>query len=317
MKSYLREFIVYLRTIQGRSDKTVAGYEGDLILFAKYLYVSKNHLALFEIDELDISKISKDYISSANLEDLYDFLYYCQTKRDNGAHARARKISSLKSFYRYLVNKKKYFEENPTIELESPTLGRRNPIYLTIDEIKRLYTGVEGAHYHRNILILTMFLNCGLRVSELSGVDLSDIRDDTLSVVGKGDKERTIYLNALTLKTLEIYLNGERKKINGHDKKKALFLSQKGNRLSRKTIYTIVKNANEKSGLHKDKLSPHKLRHSMATLLYRNGADLVSIQELLGHSSVSTTQIYTHVDEDNLRELVNRSPANDEDLFEY
>lgn len=316
MEAYIREFLVYLRTIQGKSEETVRGYEIDILLFLRYLYVSKHGLPLSEMDDADLGKINLSDLEMVDLDALYDFMHYCQTQRDNGPHARARKVSALKAFYRYLVNKRQYFENNPTLELESPSLGKRHPIYLNMDEVKKLYTGIEGPHYHRDVLIITMFLNCGLRVSELSDIDLNDIKDDTLSIIGKGNKERTIYLNKLTLRAIENYKRKERKDMKNAKESKALFLSQKGNRLNRKTIYSIVKKANERSGLHKKKLSPHKLRHSMATLLYQNGADLISIQELLGHSSVSTTQIYTHVEQNSLRDIINHSPTNDDSLMD-
>lgn len=312
---YLKDFLTYMGTIQGKSEETITGYEYDIALFLKYTQLKKEKKPFSMIEDMNISEVELENIENVELEDLHDFLYYCQTQRNNSANTRARKVASLKAFYRYLSNKKRYFETNPTLELEGPSLGKRNPVYLDIEEVKLLYSGIEGIHYNRDVLIITMFLNCGLRVSELSSIDISSIKEDTLSIIGKGDKERTIYLNEITLRALNNYVVSERDNIKNVKDKNALFLSQKGNRLNRKTIYTVVKKANEKSGLNKKKLSPHKLRHTMATLLYQNGADLISIQELLGHSNLSTTQIYTHIDKSSLRDVINLSPTNNEDMI--
>lgn len=312
---YLDDFLIYLSTIQGKSENTIPEYEYDISLFLKYILLKKKETPLDEIEKIDISNMPIDLVRSVSLEDLHDFLYYCQTKRNNGPHARARKVAAMRSFYKYLTNKKKYFDDNPTLELESPKIGKRNPVYLTMDEIRLLYTGIEGIHYYRDVLIITLFLNTGLRVSELSNINIDSIKDDILTVVGKGDKERTVYLNKMTLKTLNDYIELERKKISGHENEAALILSQKGNRISRKTVYAIIQKANERSGLYKKKLSPHKLRHTMATILHQNGVDIVSIQELLGHTSISTTQIYTHVNKGELRDAVKFSPTNNEELL--
>lgn len=310
-QKHLKEFLTYLTVIQGKSMRTRQEYEYDLTLFLKYIKISKLGLELDEIDDLDISDLTLNLIKEIALEDMYDFLEYCQFYRDNSPYSRARKVAAIRSFYRYLTKKKKYFEYNPAEELETPKIGKRNPIYLTLGEVKQLYSGLNKLHYYRDFCILTIFLNCGVRLSELSSINLSSIKEDRFSVIGKGDKERVIYMNKSCKIAIDDYLKFERHKIKNADEEDALFLSQKGNRLNPRTIQRIVKNANKKSGLNKEKLSPHKLRHTMATLLYQNGADLISLQELLGHSSVSTTQIYTHVDSETLKDVVSSNPLND------
>jgi len=309
-QKHLADFLTYSTIIQGKSERTAKEYGYDIALFLRYLKVVNSNLELKEVDEVDISDMSLDFIEKIELEDIYDFLYYCQIYRGNGAYSRARKVAALKAFFDYLTVKKKYFKDNPTKELEFPKIGKRNPIYLTLEEVKILYSGISKTHYYRDYCILTIFLNCGLRISELSNINLNSIREDKLSVIGKGDKERTIYLNNSCILAINDYIKLERHKTKSVKDKEALFLSQKGNRLSTRAIQKIVKNINEKSGLNKEKLSPHKLRHTMATLLYQNGADLISLQELLGHSSVSTTQVYTHVDSEMLKNVVNSNPLN-------
>jgi len=306
----LKEFLTYLTVIQGKSNRTRREYEYDLSLFLRYLKIYKFNLDFKDIDTISIDDLNIDFIKSITLEDIYSFLEYCQFNRSNSSYSRARKVAAIRAFFKYLTKKKKYFIENPAEELETPKIGKRNPIYLTLDEIKKLYSGLSKRHYYRDFCILTIFLNCGVRLSELNSINLSSIKEDRFSVIGKGNKERVVYMNKSCQIAIDDYLKFERHKIINADKNDALFLSQKGNRLSTRAIQRIIESANKKSGLNKEKLSPHKLRHTMATLLYRNGADLISLQELLGHASISTTQIYTHVDSETLKNVINNNPLN-------
>lgn len=306
----LNDFLTYLIVIKGKSLRTKTEYKYDLSLFLKYLKINKQGLNIKEIDNIEIDDLGIEFIKEITLEDIYGFLKYCQFERNNSPYSRARKISCIKSFFNYLVIKKKYFKENPTDELEFPKIGERNPVYLSLEETKQLYSGLNKLHYYRNFCIITIFLNCGVRISELNSINLNSIKKDEFSVIGKGNKERIVYMNEFCLITIDNYLKFERHKIKNANTEKALFLSQKGNRLSVRAIQKIIENMNEKSGLHKKKLSPHKLRHTMATLLYHNGTDLISLQQLLGHSNVSTTQIYTHTSSDVLKEAVNNNPLN-------
>lgn len=317
-QKYLNDFLTYSIVIQEKSQRTVQEYEYDLSLFLRFSKLRKKGLKLKEINEkigeVNINDIDLAFIQKITLEDIYKFLEYCQIYRKNTSYARARKVASIKAFFKYLTSKKKYFKENPAEELESPKIGKRNPIYLTLDEVKQLYLGISKRHYYRDFCILTLFLNCGLRLSELNSINIDTIHEDKLSVIGKGNKERTIYLNKSCIQAIDDYIKLERPKIKNIKDEKALFLSQKGNRLSTRTIQSIVDNINKNSGLNKEKLSPHKLRHTMATLLYQNGADLISLQQLLGHTSVSTTQIYTHTDSKILKNTVENNPLNNIEL---
>lgn len=306
----LNDFLNYIVVIKGNSVRTKNEYRYDLALFLRYLKIMKQGLNIEKINNISIEDLSIGFIREIKLEDIYDFLSYCQFERNNGSHTRSRKIAALKSFFNYLTTKKKYFKENPTAELESPKIGKRNPVYLSLDEAKQLYSGLNKLHYYRNFCILTIFLNSGIRLSELANINLSSIKENKLSLIGKGNKERIVYLNSSCLKAIHNYVEFERYKMQNADNEKALFLSQKGNRLSTRSIQRVVKNANIKSKLYKKKLSPHKLRHTIATLLYRNGVDLLSLQKLLGHSSVSTTQVYTHIDSKILENIVENNPLN-------
>ncbi len=310
---HIENFLTYLTVVQGMSPMTKREYKYDLELFFRFLKVYEDGLDYDQIDNVSIKDLD---IKNISLEDMYAFLEYCQDYRGNGSHAKARKVASLKAFFSYLHKKKKLIDENPAEELESPKINKRNPIYLNIEEIKILYSGIKETHYYRDRCILTIFLNCGVRVSELAGINISDIRQNSISIIGKGNKERLVYINSITRQSIDDYIQKERPKIKNvkPEDRDALFLSQKGNRLSTRSIQNIIDVINKNSGLNKEKLSPHKLRHTMATLLYQNGADLISLQQLLGHTSVSTTQIYTHVESEQLKSVVDSNPLNDIDI---
>lgn len=298
----LNDFLNYFSTIKNRSQTTIKGYESDLTLFLKFIADRKTHSS-------DIKNVDLKVLSSITLEDLYAYLAYLTNERANSPTARARKIASLKSFYNYLCNKVKLINNNPTLELETPKLGIRQPVYLTLDESKKLLDVVDGKFKERDYAILTLFLNCGLRLSELANINIDDIKDDKLTVIGKGNKQRTVYLNEACVNAINNYLK-VRPKENLKDKK-ALFLSKRLQRISIKTIQYLVKKYLKKANLTGKKYSTHKLRHTAATLMYKYGkVDIRTLQKLLGHSNISTTQIYTHVDDSELKEALNKNPLN-------
>lgn len=298
----LEDFLNYFSTIKNRSKTTIKAYETDLTLFLKFIAERKMYNS-------DIKNVDLKILSSVTLEDLYAYLAYLTNERSNSPTARARKVASLKSFYNYLCNKIKLINNNPTLELETPKLGIRQPVYLTLDESKELLDAVDGDFKERDYAILTLFLNCGLRLSELANINIDDIKDDKLTVIGKGNKQRTVYLNEACVNAINNYLK-VRPKENLKDKK-ALFLSKRLQRISIKTIQYLVKKYLKKANLTDKKYSTHKLRHTAATLMYKYGkVDIRTLQKLLGHSNISTTQIYTHVDDSELREALNKNPLN-------
>lgn len=312
---HLNNFLNYLRTIRGKSQNTIYNYKFDLILLFRFLklykgLVDKNE----EFDEIKINDIDAEFIKNISLSDLYSFLSFVENYRENSAYARARKVAAIRSFFKFLYGKEKILKENPALELESPSLDKRNPIYLTLEESKRLLSSIDGPFKERDYCIIALFLNCGMRLSELVSIDISKIKEDTLTIVGKGNKERTVYLNAACLKAINNYIqvrNEALDKIHPEDRD-ALFISRKLTRINKRTIEMMVKKYAAKAGLNYDKFTPHKLRHTAATLMYKYGnVDIRSLQQILGHKSVSTTQIYTHVDDEKLREAVNSNPLND------
>lgn len=310
----INDFINYLGTIKGKSTNTIDAYKFDLTMFFRFLKLYRGMVANnVEFEDIDIKDIDNDFIRSVTLSDLYAFLAFVENYRDNGSYARARKVATLRSFFKYLQGKAKIIDENPTLELESPKINKRNPIYLTLEESKNLLNAIEGKNKERDYCIVTLFLNCGLRLSELCGIDISRIKGDTLTVTGKGNKERTIYLNKACIKAIQGYLRVRNANADKIKDKDALFISRNYTRINKRTVEMLVKKYVGKAGLDTDKYTPHKLRHTAATLMYKYGdVDIRSLQQILGHENVSTTQIYTHVDDEKLREAVKSNPLSEE-----
>ena len=201
---------------------------------------------------------------------------------------------------------------NPAVDLESPKKNSRLPVALSLDESKTMLSSIKGTNEERDYAIITLFLNCGLRLSELIGINIDKIKGDTLTVVGKGNKERTIYLNDVCIKAIEEYLAVRPEANPGHEN--ALFLSNRKTRFTQRGVQHMVDKYLKEAGLSGKHFSPHKLRHTAATLMYQYGhVDIRSLQELLGHESVSTTQIYTHINKEQLRDAVKLNPLNTEE----
>lgn len=303
----VKDFLNYMQTIKGKSKNTIKEYFYDLRLFLRYIKMNKNLSEENEFEKIDISDVDADLIRTITLSDLYSFMSFVSRERDNNANSRARKVASIKSFFNYLSTKAKVLDYNPASELESPKILKRLPKYLNIEESKKLLSSINGEHRERDYAIITLFLNCGLRLSELVGININKIKDDTLTVIGKGNKERTIYLNKACIKAIKAYLRV--RPADGVADKNALFLSERKKRISNKTVQHIVKKYIKLSGLDPEKYSTHKLRHTAATLMYKHGnVDIRSLQEILGHESVSTTEIYTHVDNQQLKNAVDSNP---------
>ncbi|GEK35152.1 tyrosine recombinase XerC [Kurthia sibirica] len=308
---FLRDFLVYLTAIKGKSQRTRKEYEYDLSLFFRFLIAQKEHENLDTIMEISIAHYTVEDLRDITLEDLYLFLEYCEMTRHNNAATRARKVATFKSFFHYLKTKKHLILENPADELEAPKLSKKQPIYMNLEESQQFMTGIQySIHFERDYCMMTLFLNLGIRVSELCALNLTSIHDDIITIQGKGDKERNLFLNKSCINALHSYLKIRDNYLKNTDNK-ALFLSQKGTRLTRQTISKLVRKINLQSGLEKEHLTPHKLRHTSATLLYRSGADIRSLQQILGHSNISTTQIYTHVENKEIQRVIMEHPMND------
>lgn len=314
----LIDFLSYHETVKAHSQKTVDEYYLDLRNFFRYMKTLREP-ALSEVpmDEIDIRDIGLEFIRSITLTDVYSYLTYLSRDRlqhpnsensDKGlsASSRARKVATLRSFFNYLCNKMHLLDENPIKDIDSPKIKKTLPRYLTLDQSIALLEHVDGSNRERDLCILTLFLNCGLRISELIGLNRSDIQDDALRVLGKGNKVRIVYLNQACKDALALYLS-VRPPISGRDQD-ALFLSRNHQRISRATVHNLVKKHLSEAGLDSTQYSAHKLRHTAATLMLQNGVDVKAVQEVLGHEHLNTTEIYTHIDNDALRTAAKANP---------
>ncbi|OCA99756.1 tyrosine recombinase XerC [Clostridium beijerinckii] len=309
----LVDFLNYLETIKSTSINTIDGYRIDLTIFFRFMmiYKQKVNSDSVEFEDIDISVIDDEFLRGIKLRDLYAFLSFTEKYRDNSSYARARKVATLKSFFKFLFGKAKVITENPTLELESPKINKRHPVYLTLNQSIHLLESLNknDKNYSRDYCILMFFLNCGMRLSELCSIQIDKIRDDTLTIIGKGNKERTVYLNDACLKALANYLNVRDNSKALPENKKFLFLSSRNVPINKRTVEIMIKKHITNAGLTDDKYTPHKLRHTAATLMYKYGnVDIRSLQSILGHTNISTTQIYTHVDDESLRDAVKSNP---------
>jgi site-specific recombinase XerD len=309
----LEQFLGYFQAIRERSPLTIREYRYDLVLFFRFL-INKRGQAVpdTKFDEIDISGVDDSFLQSVKLTDFYAWLTWLSRERRCGPAARARKTAALKAFFNYLKSKAFAIQENPALELEAPRQLRQLPRHLSLDESRQLLetaADLENPRAIRDVCILTFFLNCGLRLSELCSISLSDIREDTLVVMGKGGKERTIYLNGACIDALNDYL-AERPQTGLRDAD-ALFISRLRRRISPKTVQLLLKNYLLAAGLDPRRYSVHKLRHTAATLMYQYGkVDIRALQQILGHASIATTEIYTHVDNAALHRAVESNPLN-------
>ena len=314
----IREFLVYMATIKGKSPHTAYEYYLDLRMFFRYV-LHNRHLVPTDmpLDEVSIKQIDIEFIRTITISDAYDFLEYMAQERPRQqnspsteygicSRSRARKVASLRAFFKYLTHKAKLIDYNPMEILDSPSQPKRLPQALSLEDSISLLEHVDGTYASRDYCILTLFLNCGMRVSELANMNLQDIRGDILTITGKGNKERPIYLNDACKQAIEAYLPD---RVVPHPAdKNAFFTSRNRNRLSIPTIKWLVKKHLGAAGLDTTKYSTHKLRHTAATLMYQNGVDIRTLQTVLGHTNLDTTKIYTHVNNDDVKFAAMNNP---------
>ena len=303
----VRDFLTYHETIQGHSKQTADEYFLDLRTFLRFMKIEKGIVdRKTPIDEVSIVDVDADFLRSISVTDVYAFMNYLSRDRNLGERARARKIATIRSFYKYLTNKARLLSENPMQDLDSPRARKTLPRYLSLDESIQLLESIDGDNKARDYCILMLFLNCGLRISELAGLNLADVRGEQLRVLGKGNKERIVFLNAACQQAIADWI-AERGTSASIDPN-ALFISRKHARLTTDGIHYMVKQRLKKAGLDASLYSSHKLRHTAATLMLQNGVDVRTLQEVLGHEHLNTTQIYTHVDNENLRTAAQANP---------
>lgn len=308
---FLRDFLTYNETIKGKSSRSVEGYYIDLRTFFRYMLLIRGKVsAKTEFDKIDISVVDKELVSSVTISDLYAFMVFCKNELNNNTATRARKTSTLRIFFKYMSVQTHQLETNPAELLESPKVKQSLPKHLTLENSLELLKTVDGPNKQRDYCILTLFLNCGLRLSELCGLNLSDISSEgSMTVTGKGNKERLVYLNEACANAIKEYLMVRPNDGVPITDKNALFISRNKRRISPKTVQHIVKTYLEKAGLGNKGFSTHKLRHTAATLMYQHGqVDIRVLKDILGHANLGTTQIYTHVSDAQIKNAVDSNP---------
>ncbi len=310
----LRNYLNYMTVIKGRSENTVREYYYDLRTFFRYLYVVNQNpnLDISNLDEIDLSDFDVNVLKQVDLNDLYEFMTFINNNKSSNDSYKARKVASLRSFYNYLSVKINFIETNPALNLDTPKLKKRVPKFLTLEESIRLLKSIDGKFKERDVAIFILFLNCGLRLSELVGINISNINFEnrTLRIIGKGNKERVVFLNNICLEAINAYLLVRPGDVE-YDDRDALFISSKNRRISNRMVEILSKKYFKAAGIDERRYSPHKLRHTAATIMYKEGnVDIKTLQEILGHVSISTTQIYTHINSQDMKDAADNNPFN-------
>ena len=322
----LRDFLIYHETIKGQSQLTIQEYYLDIRMFLRFMRLMRNDMPIHtKLDDIDIKDLDLEFIRQIDTSDIFDFLSYLANDRTINPDApapeygispasRARKLSALKSFYKYLTVRTKLLEDNPVADLEYPKIRKSLPKYLTLEQSAALLQAVSGQNQARDYAILMLFLNCGIRRSELVGLNISDVYEDRIRVIGKGNKERFVYFGSACRKAIDAYLPERHKKVLTDNR--ALFGSRNGNRISTDAVHALVKKALLKAGLDATQFSAHKLRHTAATMMLSGGVDVKTVQEVLGHENLNTTQIYTHIENTELKIAAEANPISKLDFSE-
>jgi len=314
----LKEFLIYHETIKGQSKLTISEYYLDLRMFFRFMKLMRNDMPINTVlDDIDIRDIDLVFIKTITTSDVFEFLSYLANDRTSNPDAavpdygisptaRARKLSALKSFYKYLTVRTKQLTDNPVADLEYPKLRKSLPRYLTLEQSKALLNAASGENQARDYAILMLFLNCGIRRSELVNLNISDVYEDRIRVIGKGNKERIVYFGTPCRQALNRYLVQRNKKVLSDNR--ALFGSRDSNRISVSAVHRLVKKYLLIAGLDADNFSAHKLRHTAATMMLSGGVDVKTVQEVLGHENLNTTQIYTHIESTELKIAAEANP---------
>ncbi|MBQ7900564.1 MAG: tyrosine recombinase XerC [Clostridia bacterium] len=307
----LRDYLNFMTVIKGKSESTVKEYYYDLRMFFRYLFAMNRSIGVDNIDTVSLDEFDENWLREITLSDLYEFMAYVNNEKSSNDNYRARKVASLKSFFNYLHIKIGFLESNPTAYLDSPKIKKRMPRYLTLEESIRFLKAIDGKFRERDLAMFVLFLNCGLRLSELVGINIRniDFAKRTLRVIGKGNKERMVFLNDLCIDAINSYMAVRPNDIVKPEHKDALFISSRGTRISNRMVELLAKKYFQAADLDYELFSPHKLRHTAATLMFKEGnVDIRTLQELLGHASLSTTQIYTHIRNEDLRQAADKNP---------
>ena len=303
---YLNDFLTYMKVVKDRGERTVEAYYIDIRTFLRYLNIKHKKAVNEDFSEITIEDTPLEWVENFSLNDAYVYLGYLSQQRNNSVTTRARKCSALKQFYSYLHKKAALIKNDPMVDLELPRIKQSLPKYLTTDQSIQLLKNVDSKHKQRDFCMLVLFLTCGMRLSELVGLDMNDYSKEnrTLRLFGKGRKERIVYLNDVCIDALEDYINNYRPKVD----EKAIFLSANKTRINKRRVQQIVEEQLKTARLSNLGITTHKLRHSAATMMYKNGVDTLVLKEVLGHKSIATTEIYTHISNSELQKAAEASP---------
>ena len=322
----LRDFLTYHETIKGQSQLTINEYYLDLRMFLRFMKLMRGEMPIdTRLEDIPIKDVDLAFVRDVTTSDIFDFLSYLANDRNPdpdspapdlgiSASSRARKLSAIKSFYKYLTVRTKQLQENPVADLEYPKLRKSLPKYLTMDQCARLLSSVSGVNEKRDYAILMLFLNCGIRRSELVGLNITDVYEDRIRVVGKGNKERFVYFGSACRKAIDAYMAERSQRVLTDNR--ALFGSRNGNRVSVTAVHRLVDKALKQAGLDSTQFSAHKLRHTAATMMLSGGVDVKTVQEVLGHENLNTTQIYTHIENTELKIAAEANPLSKLDFSE-
>ncbi len=304
---FLNEYIFYLRVVKGRAETTIEEYFINIRMFLRYIRMIKEDPDMpFEC--ISIKDFTVQMLKEITLKDIYDFEYYLAEERKNKNAAVARKTAALKSFFNYLYKRANLIDSNPAVDIERPAVKKALPKYLTLEESIRLLATESFENPERDYCMLVLFLNCGMRLNELVSINIGDIDfiEKKLLLKGKGSKQRMIYINDACVEAIETYIKSRK---NPPEEPNALFLSRKKRRISRRRVEQIIEKLIKQAGLENRGISPHKLRHTAATLMYQHGnVDTLVIKEVLGHASIATTEIYTHLSDENKKSAAEKNP---------
>lgn len=305
----LNNYLVHLKVVKQLAERTIQEYYFDIRLFLKYIH-RDNIKSDAEIEDININDMSDEEIRNISVKDVYNFIFYVSDERRNNKYSRYRKLSALRSFFKYLTKTEHITEVDPTRDIDMPAPKMSLPKFLSLDESMKLLQTSSNRDSIRDYCIITLFLNCGMRLSELISINVHDIdfTENRIRIVGKGNKERMIYLNIACISALQEYIALRNENPKAIDEP-ALFISNQNRRISKRRVQQIVEKTIKDAELDGKGITTHKLRHTSATLMYQyGGADILTLKELLGHSSISTTEIYTHLNNEQVRSAVENNP---------
>lgn len=312
----LDRYIKHSIAISNKAKRTVNSYVVDILLFLRfYARLSGKVAENTNLKDIKVKTMTDAEICAVTADDIFSFLYFLADDRKNSPGTRKHKLSSLHSFYNYILLVEKAIDKNPVNYVERPStkgLATRPPKFLELDQSKALLKTIDGQFQERDYCMILLFLTCGMRLSELTRINLKDFSDKTLKIVGKGNKPRTVPLNQMCLEAIADY-RAIRDGLPNLVDKDAMFVSKRtGKRIGNRQVEKIVTKYIAESGLQATGCTTHSLRHSAATMYYRAGVDLQQIARILGHSSTKVTEIYTHIDESSLAEIIDNSPLADD-----